>query len=180
MKPAGSLLLLSAGLAASAWADEASTSLVSRDLAAKIREGLPKYQPPPPKPAEGTTAGELPQTTDPNVLVLPKMIVKESRLPADAADHLMRPKDFKRKMENLYLDKVAADGELNYFLNSFTIPILSPSKEERGRALYQRQEIDRLSRVTNAAKTINPDNAKKLPQELDNRRTTDPAGGLRK
>jgi hypothetical protein len=83
-------------------------------------------------------------------------------------------------MENLYLDEIAKDGELNYFLYSFTIPILSPSKAERGHVLYQRAEIDRLKRVTDAAKSINPDNAKTLSRELDNTATTRPAGGLKK
>jgi hypothetical protein len=178
MKPAGFLLLFSAGSLPVGWADEPAR-LVSREISAYIREGLPKFQPPPAK-AEGEAAPTEPQTSDPNILVLPKLTVKESRLPSDAADHLMAPKEFKRKMENLYLDEVAKDGELNYLLNSFTIPLLSPSKAERGRAIYQRQEIDRLRRVTGAGRSTNPDNAKKFSQELDNSSTTRPAGGLRK
>ena len=177
MKPAGILLLFAAGSLPVAWSAD-STSLVSRETAAHIREGLPKFQPPPTTP-EGATADEL-QPPDPDVLILPKLTVKESRLPSDAADHLARPKDFKRKMENLYLDQVAKDGPLNALLNSVTIPILSPSKEERGRTLYQRQEIDRLRHVTEVGRTVNPHNAKKFSNELDNSSTTRPAGGLRK
>lgn len=177
MKPAGFLLLLSIGCMSTAAGS--APGLVSRDISAKIREGLPSFQPPLP-PADGAAVDEAPQTTDPSVLVLPKITVKENRLPRDAADHLMSRDDFKRKMENLYLDAIAADGPLNYFLNRFTIPILSPSKAERGRALYKQRELDRLRHVSEAGRGISPDAARNFDRELDNSHTTRPAGGLRK
>ena len=178
MKPAGLLLPL-VGLASALTAAEPSSTLISREISAKIREGLPAYQPPAPK-SEGEAADTTPQTTDPNVLILPKLTVKEKRLPSDAADHLMSRDDFKRKMENLYLDSIEEVGPLNYWLNRFTIPILSPSKEERGRAIYQRRELDRLRHVTGSRRTLEPDASKKLERELDNSHTTRPAGGLQK
>lgn len=178
MKPAG-LLLPVFGLATifSAAETASAPSLVSREISAKIREGLPSYQPSAP-PSEGGTEG--PQTNDPNVLVLPKLTVKEKRLPPDAADQLMSRDEFKRKMENLYLDEVAKFGPLHYLLNKFTIPILSPSKEERGRAIYQRRELDRLRHVSDAARSLDPNAAKTFDRELDNSHTTRPAGGLQK
>ncbi|MFZ5495172.1 MAG: hypothetical protein ACOZE5_07515 [Verrucomicrobiota bacterium] len=176
MKPAGHTLLLYAGLVASALADEPSSGLISRDLAAKIREGLPAYQPPP--PGSGGSTDVPPQTSDPEVLVLPKFSIKEKRLPRDAADHLMSRDDFKRKMENLYLDTIAGDGPLNYFLNRFTIPILSPSKAERGRMIYKQRELDRLRHVTGIGG--GRDSTKQMERELDNTHTTRPAGGLQK
>jgi hypothetical protein len=176
MKPAGLLLPL-VGLASALTAAEPSSAIISREISAKIREGLPAYQAPTSKP-EGETADAGPQTTDPNVLILPKLTVNEKRLPSDAADHLMSRDDFKRKMENLYLDTIAEVGPLNYWLNRFTIPILSPSKEERGRAIYTRRELDRLRHVTQSRGTLDPDAAKKLNRELDNSHTTRPAGGL--
>ena len=177
MKPAGLLLPL-VGLASALTAAEPSSAIISREISAKIREGLPTYQPPAPKPG-GEAADPGPQTTDPDVLVLPKLTVKEKRLPSDAADHLMSRDDLKRKMENIYLDTIAEDGPLNYFLNRFTIPILSPSKEERGRAIYRQRELDRLRRVNDTVRRINPGTAGKLERELDNSHTTRPAGGLR-
>ena len=177
MKPAGLLLPL-VGLASALTAAEPSSAIISREISAKIREGLPTYQPPAPKPAD-EAADPGPQTTDPDVLVLPKLTVKEKRLPSDAADHLMSRDDLKRKMENIYLDTIAEDGPLNYFLNRFTIPILSPSKEERGRAIYRQRELDRLRRVNDTVRRINPGTAGKLERELDNSHTTRPAGGLR-
>lgn len=177
MKPAGLLLPL-VGLASALTAAEPSSAIISREISAKIREGLPTYQPPAPTPA-GEAADPGPQTTDPDVLVLPKLTVKEKRLPPDAADHLMSRDDLKRKMENIYLDTIAEDGPLNYFLNRFTIPILSPSKEERGRAIYRQRELDRLRRVNDTVRRINPGTAGKLERELDNSHTTRPAGGLR-
>ncbi len=178
MKPAG-LLLPVIGLAtALAAAEQApASSLVSREISAKIREGLPTYQPPAPASVGGT---EGPQTNDPNVLILPKLTVKEKRLPPDAADQLMNRDEFKRKMENLYLDEVAKFGPLHYLLNKFTIPILSPSKEERGRAIYQRRELDRLRHVSDAARSLDPNSAKTFDRKLDNSHTTRPAGGLHK
>jgi hypothetical protein len=60
-------------------------------------------------------------------------------------------------MENLYLDEVAAVGRLNAFLNSFTIPLLSPSKAERGKAIMISRELDRLTELMSPleAKTLN-------------------------
>jgi hypothetical protein len=178
MKPAGFLLPV-VGLASALTAAEPSSATISREISAKIREGLPAYRPPAPKP-DGEAADNAPQTTDPNVLILPKLTVEEKRLPPDAADHLMSRADFKRKMENLYLDTLAEDGPLNVLLNNFTIPLFSPSKAARGRAIYQQRELDRLRHVTGSRRTLEPDASKKLERELDNSHTTRPAGGLQK
>lgn len=176
MKPAGLLPLLSAGLVTVVLSAQTSTGLVSRETKARILEGLPTYHPPAPKTeTNGDTAAPT-QTTDPNVLILPKLTVKEKRLPPDAADHLMSRRDFKRKMENLYLDSLAEEGPLNLLLNSFTIPILSPSKAERGQALSTRREIERMNHVSETRRSIDPEAAKKFKQETDNTHTTQPAG----
>lgn len=175
MKLAGFPLLFSAGSIAVSLGAQSTTSIVSRETSARIREGLPTYAPSPP-PSDSAT--EPTQTTDPDVLILPKVTVKGKRLPPDAADHLMSRRDFKRKMENLYLDALAEDGPLNVLLNNFTIPILSPSKAQRGRALYHRRELDRLRRVNDATRAIAPEAADKFKDELDNTHTTRPAGGL--
>jgi len=156
MKPAGYLLLVPAGFACLAMADETPAGLVSVTTKNHIREGLPVFQP---KPPDGDAEAREPDATaaDPTLLVLPKLTVKEKRLPADAARHLGNPRDFDRKMENLYLDEVAAVGRLNYFLNCFTIPILSPSKAARGKAIQTSRELDRLSALMSLdeAKTLN-------------------------
>ncbi|AOS43090.1 hypothetical protein Verru16b_00131 [Lacunisphaera limnophila] len=178
MKPAGTLLLLSVGLVTSAPAAAPADGIISREISAKIREGLPAFTPPAPAPAG--EADSATQTTDPNVLILPKLIVKEKRLPADAADQLMSRRDFKRKMENIYLDEIAKDGPLNYLLNSFTIPLLSPSKAARGHSIYRQRELDRLRNVIDAGSTLDPGARQKYEQEMDNTWTTRPAGGLEK
>lgn len=178
MKPAGLLLVLAFGGSATLPGAESGTGIISREIAAKIREGLPAYQPPPPGTGAGSDDAAAPR--DPAVLVLPKMTVEERRLPRDAADHLMNRDDFKRKMENIYLDELAKVGPLNYFLNQFTIPLLSPSKAARGRAIYQQRELDRLRHVSEAARALAPDAAAAFERELDNSHTTRPAGGLQK
>jgi hypothetical protein len=191
MKPAGFLLFIPAGFVAAAAASESGSGLVSRETKAHIREGLATFQPSPPA-KEGEAVAPTP-STDPDVLVLPKMIVKELRLPPDAADHLMSRKDFNRKMDNLYLDTIAEDGLLNVVLNSIAIPILNPvsialpprkpkdarsvyrSVEiERGRAIYRAREIDRLRHVTNVGKNADPSADKKFKEEIDNTHTTRP------
>jgi hypothetical protein len=174
MKPAGILLLLPAGVLAAVAVAQTSTGLVSREIKEHIKAGLPTFQPAPSKDDESTTGWT--QRNDPNVLNLPKLTVREKRFPRDAEDHLMSKRDFKRKMENLYLDSLAKEGPLNVLLNSFTIPILSPSKADRGRALYQRQELDRLREVNDLSRAVSPEAASRFERELDNTHTTRPAG----
>lgn len=174
MKPAGLLPLFSAGLVAIAAAEETASGLVSREIKAHIRAGLPTYQPTP--PIADDHSADSTAVTAPDVLVLPKMIVREVRLPQDADDHLMSKRDFKRKMENLYLDTLAEAGPLNVILNSFTIPFLSPSKAARGRAIYRARELERLDHVIGVSQALDPATASKYPQEMDNTHTTRPAG----
>jgi len=170
MKPAGLILLLSAGSLVIDLAAASNPGQVTSQTKAHIREGLPTYQPPP-SPGEGDGV-LLAQTTDPSVLILPKLTVEEKRLPKDAADRLMSKRDFNRKMENLYLDTVAAAGRLNVVLNSLTIPFLSPSQAARGRAIYRAGEQQRLDHVNEVSKSIDPEAAQKYRQELDNSHTT--------
>ena len=160
MKPAGYLLLIPAGLAVALDAAEIPSSLVSAELKAHIREGLPSYQAPSTK--RSGASGDSPifsdtHVTDPDVLVLPKLTVQEKRdLPADAPRYLMGPRAYDRKMRNLYLDDLAKDGPLETFLNSYTIPLFSPSRVAKGRALALGAELDRL------ADLLTPDEAKGL------------------
>lgn len=178
MNPAGRYLVLALGGIATLSGAEAGTGLISRDLAAKIRDGLPVYQAP--APGNGAEPAATDAPADPGVLVLPKMTVKERRLPRDAVDHLMNRDDFKRKLENLYLDELAKVGPLHYFLNQFTIPLFSPSKAERGRAIYRQRELDRLRHVSDTARALDPAAAAAFERELDNSPTTRPAGGPQK
>jgi hypothetical protein len=48
-------------------------------------------------------------------------------------------------MSNLYLDELDRIGPLHSLLNRFTIPLLSPSRAERGKAIQLNRELDRLS-----------------------------------
>lgn len=172
MKPAGLAFLLAAGFVVAA--AEPAPGLVSSGMKGKISSGLPGYNATlRAEPGRGTDHAD---SKDPDLLVLPRVLVREKRLPADAADHLMSRRDFKRKMENLYLDEMAKDGPLNYALNSFTIPILSPSKAARGRALYQQREYERLNRITELSKQAGGMEALDFNRALDNSHTTRPAG----
>jgi hypothetical protein len=123
--------------------------LVSRELKAHIREGLPAYQSPaaagPAAPGDSPIFAES-HPADPDVLVLPKLTVKEKReLPADATRYLLGARDYGRKMRNLYHDELERDGPLESFLNRFTIPLFSPSPAAKGHAIALGQELDRLA-----------------------------------
>lgn len=176
MKPAGLFPLLSAGVAAVALAGQPTGGLVSSEVKARIREGLPVYQPRPPESDADSETDDLTQSADPNVLILPKFMIKERRFPRGADDQLMSRRDFKRKMENLYFDRLAEDGPLNVLLNNFTIPLLSAPKAARGRSLYLESELDRLNHVNETSKSIDREAARKYKRELDNTHTTRPAG----
>ena len=176
MKPAGLFLFIPAGLVAVLAAEEAPTGLASRETKAHIREGLPAWHPASSK-ADDTPGTDT--TPTPGVFVLPKMTVKKLRLPPDADDYLMSKRDFKRKMENLYLDALDADGPLNVLLNNFTLPFISPSKAARGRAIYHGREMERLEHVVDVSKALDPAAEKKFKQDMDNTWTTRPAGELR-
>ncbi|MES1168035.1 MAG: hypothetical protein ABUL61_02580, partial [Oleiharenicola lentus] len=103
MKPAGYLLLIPVGLAgiAEAASEPAPTGLASRELKAHIREGLPAYQSPaanrPAQEGDSPIFTENHATTDPDVLILPKLTVKERRdLPSDATRYLMGARNYDR------------------------------------------------------------------------------------
>ncbi len=170
-------MLIPAGLfaVALASADETVTGLATRETKARIREGLPAYQPPPPQ-TDGIRSTEATDAPSAGVFVLPTMTVNEKRLPRDAADHLMSKRDFNRKMANLYDDTVAEGGPLIVILNYFTIPLLSPSKAQRGRAIYRAKEIERLEHIVDVSKALDPEAVKKFQQEMDNSWTTRPPG----
>jgi len=175
MKLAGFLLLVPAGFTCVGWAEEVVPSFVSQAMKAHIREGLPVFETKSPD-AEGSSSETHtgPVITDSTLLVLPKLTVKEKRLPSDATRHLGKPRDFKRQMENLYLDEVAAVGRLNSFLNSVTIPLLSPSKAERGKAIMINRELDRLTEL------MSPIEAKSLNYFYDELAATTGSGASRR
>lgn len=159
MRPGGYALLLVTGFVCASRADE-SSGVVSRELKSRIREGLPTFQPPSgasPAGAEKSLVilNEMPLDAD--VLVLPTLSVEGKRLPRDAADHLGSTRDFDRRMRNLYSDHLARGGALNAALNEFSLPLLSPSKAERGRALYLAEELNRLADLMSKeeAKSVN-------------------------
>lgn len=144
MRPAGFLLLIPAGFVCLATAEEAAPGLISKNAKAHIRAGLPGFQSKP-TPDAFTDTDTSPSAPASNMLILPTLTVKERRLPPDAVDHLMAPAAFRRKMTNLYLDELDRIGPLHSLLNRYTIPLLSPSRVERGKAIHRNREFNRLS-----------------------------------
>ena len=154
MKSAALLLLLPTGFVAVAWAGETSPGLITSETKSRIREGLPTYQASASK-SDGKIADSAPAATS-DVLALPKLTITEKRLPREADDYLMSRKDFNRKMQDVDQDNLARDGALEALLNGFAIPLFSPSRVERGKALYLGKELDRL------ADLLTPDEAQGL------------------
>lgn len=166
MKPAAALLLLATGITPLAGAAEPRpASRLSAEVKERIRESLPAYQTPSARNAPSSPIFLNPPT-DPEVFVLPKLSIRQRRLPPDAAEHMENRDKVRRMYENVYLDEMASLGELNYLLNSITIPFLSPSKAARGRAIKQRRELQRYADLADAVERADPAGAAALREEL--------------
>jgi hypothetical protein len=144
MKAFRHLLWVSVIAGGVAHADEHPHGLLSESIMIHVRESLPVYQTgTPPAPAI-TATGDF-SSLDDQLLLLPKRTVLEKSLPRTASYDLLTKTERSKEMSHLYLQDVAADGWLNEVLNSVTIPILSPTKAERGREIYLKREMERLS-----------------------------------
>lgn len=133
----GRAIALWLGLAVTAAASPASEN-VKQALKDTFR-----YQPP---PAAGAT--NQPASTDPDLWVLdPIRVQGKKELTRDEAFHLGSRTEMRKKYAKIYSDEVDSKGTLNSLLNSVTIPILSPSKAERGRALRLERQMKELNAV---------------------------------
>jgi hypothetical protein len=144
MKPFRHLLWVSVIAGGVARADEAPRGLLSESIMIHVRESLPVYQTGTAPAAAANEPGDF-SSLDDQLLLLPKRTVLEKSLPRTASYDLLTKTERRKQMSHLYLEDVAADGWLNEVLNSVTIPILSPTKAERGREIYLKREMERLS-----------------------------------
>ena len=143
-------------------ADPASPPKLSTRLSEEIRSSLPRYV----APAATTTPADA-TPPDPDVLVLPKMTVKEKRLPTRDPDVWLGEKVIQQKAMTLYK---ASMTDFEWALNSWYIPILSAPASVRARAAYdsakKAAEFDRLAHIINTVESVDPKEAAKLRNEL--------------
>ncbi len=167
MKTAGSILFSFVAVGALAAAE--STALSDR-LKAEVRASLPAYTPPPAQPVA------IPAATgpaDPDVLVLPKLTVREKVQPRIAPDDLLTPGERNRKFAVAY--KKSLRG-LDALLNGFSIPLFGPSLAARGRAQYRAQQYRDMFDIIDAIATNDPAQAVGLRAEMINAISGRPPG----
>ncbi|MDI1319386.1 MAG: hypothetical protein PSW75_04220 [bacterium] len=132
MKTAGSILLCFVVTGALSAAESAA---LSDRLKAEVRANLPAYTPPPAKPADTPTAAGA---ADPDVLVLPKLIVKEKRIPTHDPDVWRSERDIQQRAMQAYQDSMTP---LEWALNSWFVPLFSAPASVRARAAYRENKL---------------------------------------
>ncbi len=166
MKPTAQLLgLLLVALSATARADDtpaqpaakAATPAAAPASAATtpapfLIPGLPPYSP----PAEAQPA----QAPNPDVLELPKMVIKQKPRPRLTPEIMVTKKAFG---EQLAKEKFSA---LDQALNKFTLPLFGTSLAERALEEHQREKKEQLASdvltISKALETTDPAEAKAL------------------
>ena len=141
--------------------------MTSARLSQEIRAGLPRFVSPAfspvPLPAE---ARDTPR--DPEVVVLPKITVREKRIPTNDPDVWLTGRAVQQKAMAAYKDSMTP---LEWALNSWYIPLFSPPASVRARQYYESgklaDEIDRLNSVIKTISLTDPKEAAKLRDAMD-------------
>lgn len=167
MKRAGTLLALLVCPAALLAEDRQEPSptgpgRLSAHISAMVRADLPGFVPRKEEPAAPVADPGPSVARDPDLLELPKITVREKPPPkVDPLDLLVKSgrekklaRDFKNSLSGL-----------DALLNGFSIPILSPSMAERGRAYRQQQQLEELNRVARAVRQLKPGTADALQKD---------------
>lgn len=124
---------------------------LSEQTRTKINAAFPAYRPnpPAPKPADPSPVGEPHDDSD--VVTLPRFYVNESKLGRADPDALLTRQARSEKALRQYR---ASQNALEWALNSWHIPRLTPSAKARANAAYDERksaaEAKRLSDLQNA------------------------------
>ncbi len=173
MHPSAKLGLILLALTVSARADDTPAPAIAPEAATKpvaavarpanLLPGLPTYAPPPPPEPKKLDQPNTP--VDPDVLVLPKMTVKQrprQRLNADivyASDKDLGNALAKQKYT-----------QLDQALNKFTLPLFGQSLAERALEDHKREKkqalTDDVLNISNALKDADPAEAKALEKAV--------------
>jgi len=142
---------------------------ISEEMRSRIRAALPKYSPPAPetKPAASPVGTPAPLTDD-TVVKLPLFEIVQRRGPVNNPDAWLDKKALKEKAYKEYKNSLTP---LEWALNCFSIFLLTPSVQARADAAHEEKkfsdEMNDLSNVVNALSRIDPEEARKLSQDLD-------------
>jgi hypothetical protein len=171
MKPVGYLILLL--IASPAWvlADDPTVVApikLSDHMNDAIRGRLPKFIPKPdstPAPAIAPAAPAPP--TDPDVLVMPKVVVREWRPPTNDPDVWLTERSIQQKAMAAYKGSLTG---LEWALNSWFIPLFGAPPSARGRAYYESSkvgaELERLDHLARVISQTDSTAATKIQQAL--------------
>jgi hypothetical protein len=158
MKTTAKLGLLFGALTVTALADTPPTE----PARANLLPGLPSYAPP--APAEPKKLDQPNTAADPDVLVLPKMTVKQKPRPRLNADIVYAPKD----LGNLLAKQKFS--QLDQALNKFTLPLFGQSIAERALEEHEREKKRSITadvlNIANAVEQSDPEEAKSLKKAV--------------
>lgn len=170
MKPAGYCLiaLTLAGVLAAEPSPPAPK--LSARLAREIRASLPPFI----APANPPPTGEAADSTDPDVLVLPKFMVKEKRIPTSDPDVWLNDRVVQQKAMAAYKGSMSP---LEWALNSWFVPLFSAPPSVRARAAYegnkQAAEYSQLAHLAEVSKLADPKAAAQLQKAVADMRHAD-------
>lgn len=154
MKAAGIFLLLLVATGPLAAGEPADAATTSSRLSAEIRAKLPAYVPPPDQPKNAPAAAT---TTDPDVLELPKMTVRENRFPTNDPDMWRSERDIQQRAMKAYKESMTP---LEWAMNSWFIPFVSALPSVRARAAYRKNklaaELDTMAHLAKVANLGDP------------------------
>jgi hypothetical protein len=161
MKAAGPILLCLVAAVTLPADEPAAPPATSDRLKGIIRAGLPNYTPPPPKVMfDGITTNP---PSDSDVLVLPKVTVREKAPPRFDPLMLMRADQLAKKYAKDYKDSLKG---LDALLNGFSIPLFGPSLASRGAARYRASQMADLDQVITTGKASDPKTSGELQQAV--------------
>jgi hypothetical protein len=144
-------------------ADEDPPTRPSARLLQEIRSVLPAYDPAI-AASMGTPGTDLAPT--PDILQLEKVTVTERVEQRIDPDQMLSKRDLLSKQKRAYLSELGKEGGLTRLLNSFHIPIVTPSVGARARAHYQAQKTRDLASTIDAIGELDPAAARELRKEL--------------
>lgn len=142
---------------------------LSPRLRALILADAPAFTPPPPtQERDDLSPGTLPAPqVDGPVVVLPEFRINANPLSRADPDRLLTPRAMRRKALAAYHDSMTP---LEWALNSWHIPLVTPSASARARAYYDGQkiatELTRFNKVVNAAFKDDPAGRAKAQRAL--------------
>ena len=141
---------------------------LSAKIHAEITASFPKFAHPSADPPAPSPVGTPAPLEGDSSIMLPVYHIREKRVPDGDPDLWLSKREIARKAMNEYVDSMT---DLEWALNCWYIPFITPSPQARADARYAenkiRHEHRRLSLVTETLARLDPAEAKKLLRDLD-------------